>query len=123
MKDTTIKTLDDNEKNAVAALMDLGQDRKTSHVIMFLLGNQNATAKEIEMGTGLAQPEVSVGAMDLIESGWIKVSSINGAKGRPKRMYSISISKEEIIQAWKSVADSKCEAEKKKVEKLRSLLI
>jgi predicted transcriptional regulator len=58
---------------------------------VFLANIQEATSREIERGTDLRQPEVSVATKYMAGLGWIKSREIPSQKGRPNKKYSLAI--------------------------------
>ena len=75
--------------------------RSTAALITYLANASEATSREIEMGTGLRQPEVSLGMRLLRENKWIMEREIKSErKGRPMKVYSLGVSLEEIIKYY-----------------------
>ena len=75
--------------------------RSAAALITYLANVSEATSREIEMGTGLRQPEVSTGVRVLRENKWIMERDVKAErKGRPMRVYSLSASLEEIIKHY-----------------------
>ena len=101
MKQTTVKVLDDRDQEFVEALRGLNMQRSTAALITYLANASEATSREIEMGTGLRQPEVSLGMRLLRENKWIMEREIKSErKGRPMKVYSLGVSLEEIIKYY-----------------------
>ena len=83
------------------ALRGLNVSRSAAALITFLANASEATSREIEMGTGLRQPEVSIGMRVLRENKWIMEREVKSEKkGRPMRVYSLSVSLDEIIKHY-----------------------
>jgi len=101
MKRTTVKVLDDRDREFVEALRGLNVLRSAAALITYLANVSEATSREIEMGTGLRQPEVSTGMRVLRENKWIMERDVKAErKGRPMRVFSLSASLEEIIKHY-----------------------
>jgi predicted transcriptional regulator len=63
-----------------------------------------ATSRDIEKGSGLRQPEVSIAMRTLREKGWIAERDVKGSgKGRPTRLYRLVISIDEIIGYFEEI--------------------
>jgi predicted transcriptional regulator len=60
MKKFEIKQLDDKEEEIVDALISLGLSRYIARTLAYLQDVNEATTSELERGTGLRQPEVSI---------------------------------------------------------------
>lgn len=101
MKRTTVKVLDDRDREFVEALRGLNVLRSAAALITYLANVSEATSREIEMGTGLRQPEVSTGVRVLRENNWVMERDVKAErKGRPMKVYSLSASLEEIIKHY-----------------------
>ena len=101
MRRTTVKVLDDRDQEFVEALRGLNVQRSTAALITYLANASEATSREIEMGTGLRQPEVSLGMRLLRENKWIMEREVKSEKkGRPMRVYSLGVSLDEIIKHY-----------------------
>jgi predicted transcriptional regulator len=68
-------------------------------MITYLMNVDRATSRQIEMGTDLRQPEVSIGAKIMRHNGWIEESELKKeGRGRPIRIYKLKTSIDEIIR-------------------------
>jgi predicted transcriptional regulator len=75
--------------------------RGVAELITYLANVSEATSREIEMGTGLRQPEVSIGMRTLHENKWVLVREVKTEeKGRPKKIYSLSVPLDKIIKHY-----------------------
>ncbi len=98
MKDSTIKALDETDLQMAETLMELGMSRSVARLIAYLANVKDASSKEIEAGTDLRQPEVSIGMRTLRDNCWVKEYErkiLN--RGRPMKIYSLSTSLNNII--------------------------
>ena len=65
---------------------------------MFLLNSKEATSRDIERGTDLRQPEVSLAIKYLAEMGWVNSDEIaSDRKGRPVRNYTLAMRVPDIM--------------------------
>jgi predicted transcriptional regulator len=72
-------------------LMEIGLKRNVSKVLVFLSNAREATSRDIERGTDLRQPEVSIAMRQLKENKWIHTKeSKTESKGRPVKIYSLA---------------------------------
>jgi predicted transcriptional regulator len=91
--------LDDKDLEFINALRSLKVPRWIAVLIAYLVNTKEATSREIESATGLRQSEVSIGMSKLREKNWIIEREIKKeGKGRPKKIYSLSIPIEKIIE-------------------------
>ena len=67
MKDFEIKVLDEEDHIFIETLRDLGASRSVATMMAYLMNVDEASSREIEISTGLRQPEVSL-AMSLMHN-------------------------------------------------------
>jgi len=98
MRDSEIEVLDEESLELVRSLRALGMTRNEAPLIAYLSGVEIATSKEIEAGTGMRQPEVSVGMKMLRSRDWIREEEIKSEKrGRPTKVYALKVALSEIV--------------------------
>jgi predicted transcriptional regulator len=86
-------------------LETLGMKRTVACVITFLKDQNERSSRDIEVATGLRQPEVCIAMQTLIERDWLTEHEIKSeGKGGPLKIYSLRATIDEIINY--------CEAEK-----------
>jgi predicted transcriptional regulator len=99
MMASKVKILDDKDREFAETLQKLGVERNVSAMITYLMNVDKASSREIEIGTDLRQPEVSICAKTLRHNGWLEESDIKrDGKGRPLKMYKLKVSIDEIIK-------------------------
>lgn len=93
------KTLTKKQKELAERLVQTGIKRPTALVLAYTFVEEETRSKEIEVATGLQQPEVSVAMSELRELGWITKRDIKKeGKGRPVHAYKLDIPLKEIIK-------------------------
>ncbi len=103
-------------------LMKVGLKRNVAKVLTYLAGVAEATSREIEIGSDLRQPEVSIAMREIRKLDWIvERDEKNPGKGRPYRIYKLNQSLPEIVQYLESENAKESERVMKQIEKLRSL--
>jgi len=124
MKETTVKLFDDHDMEIVKTMRSLGQDRRTSRMVAFLLNQKEADSREIEVGADLRQPEVSMAAAKLIEAGWVasKVVRNPGDPKRAKKVYRLVISPVEIVEGFKDQTAEEQHTKSVAITKLTGLI-
>jgi predicted transcriptional regulator len=101
IKHSDIRVLDEKDFEFVEALQNLGVSKSVATLITVLASSNEATSREIELGTGLRQPEVSIAMRTLRENNWINEHEVKAeGKGRPKKIYKLSISLDKIIEYY-----------------------
>jgi predicted transcriptional regulator len=105
--------LDEKDLEFVDALRSLNVPRNVAALITYLANTSEATSREIEMGTNLRQPEVSIGMRTLRQNNWVEEHDVKlDGKGRPMKIYKLSVPIEKIIKHYE---------EQKNIEAARSM--
>jgi len=98
MKDSEIKELDEDDHVFIETLKTLGMSRNVAITIVYLMKVNEASAQEIELSTGLRQPEISLAMKLMCNQSWASMRlEKNTGKGRPTNIYSLAIPVGEII--------------------------
>lgn|SRR5574341_782073 len=122
MKKLQIKQLNEKEEEIVDALISLGMSRPVARVLAYLQQVNEAPSTELETGTNLRQPEISIAMKQLKERDWVNErEEKKPGKGRPYKVYSLKIGFNDIIvqlenQQRKAVAEAQ-----EKIERLKEL--
>ncbi|HWQ20145.1 MAG TPA: ArsR family transcriptional regulator [Methanotrichaceae archaeon] len=99
MMEIVIEVLDEEGLKFAAAIRSLGLASNEAAMIAYLLDAEAATSREIEVGTGLRQPEVSIGMKALRSRDWIREREIRSErKGRPMKVYALKATVGEIVR-------------------------
>ena len=116
------KQSDESSEEIVESLKSLGMTRNLATTIAYLSNVKEASSQEIEMNTGLRQPEVSVAMRAMREHSWISVHNkkVTG-KGRPTKIYSLTTPFEKIIKHYEQKIREENEARMRIINKLKSL--
>jgi predicted transcriptional regulator len=86
------------EEEFANLLMNIGLKRNVAKVLVYLANTSEATSRDIERGTDLRQPEVSIAMRTLKENEWIESRESKAeSKGRPVKIYRLSRPIEEIM--------------------------
>jgi predicted transcriptional regulator len=101
MKDYEIKLLDEDDHVFIEMLRNLGMSRNIAATIAYLINVEEASSREIEICTGLRQPEVSLATRLMRNQSWIRVrSEKKPGKGRPIKIYSLAAPVDAIISYY-----------------------
>jgi predicted transcriptional regulator len=91
-------------------------------MITYLANANEATSREIEMGTNLRQPEVSIGMRTLRENNWVEERDVKvGGKGRPMRIYKLGVPIGEIIKYYEDVKNNEATKTMQAIQKLKDI--
>jgi predicted transcriptional regulator len=122
MKASIVKALDDKDLEFAETLQKLGIQQNVAAMITYLMNVNGATSRQIEMGTDLRQPEVSIGAKILRYNGWLEESELKReGKGRPMRVYKLKASIDEIIKHLEEKRIKESDHIMQSIQKLKQL--
>ena len=120
MIEQTIQVFDEKEEEFLNLLISVGIRKTIARVIVFFASTKEATSREIERGTDLRQPEVSVAINYLTNQGWITRGEVpSEGKGRPQKKYRLSVKITEIISSIESQKKSEAKNQLALVKKMR----
>jgi len=93
----------ENDDNFAEILVKTGLKKNYAKVLVYLAKNKNLTSRDIERGTDLRQPEVSIAINHLRKRGWVKISNLlTENKGRPVKLYTLHVSIQDILNEIES---------------------
>ena len=120
MKDYEIKVLDEDDRIFIKNLSSLGMSRNVAATMAFLMNVEEASAREIEISTGLRQPEVSLTMRLMHNQSWVSVrSEKKPGKGRPIKIYSLAAPVDEIISYYENKIYKESQATISAIKKLK----
>jgi predicted transcriptional regulator len=98
MRQETIQYFTEHQEALANRLMKLGTKKNVATVLVFLSNTPETTSREIERGTDMRQPEISMAMKYLIEQGWVLSRDTPSEKmGRPTKLYALAKSLPEIM--------------------------
>ncbi len=122
MKAITVKQLDKKDEEVAGDLFSLGMSRPAAMTLTYLLNADEAMSSEIEKGTGLHQPEVSIAVKQLKESDWIKQrEEKKPGKGRPYNIFSLKIGFNKIVAQLDEQNRKVADEMQSKIERLKDI--
>ncbi|HQF16629.1 MAG: hypothetical protein A4E45_00173 [Methanosaeta sp. PtaB.Bin039] len=122
MRDYTVKVLDERDLEFIETLRSLGVPRNVASLITYLSNMKEVSSREIEMGTGLRQPEVSIGMRTLRDNGWIDEHEVKSSgKGRPMKVYALKVPMAEIITHFEQKKLSESAQAMESIRRLKEL--
>jgi predicted transcriptional regulator len=123
MREGLAEALGDKYHEFADLLHSFGVQRNVAKVITYLAAAGESTSRDIERGSGLRQPEVSIAMRTLRLNNWIReweIKSTEG-KGRPSKVYALSTPIDEIIKSIEEERRKKSVEELESIQKLRDL--
>lgn len=122
MKTLAMKQLDEKDEEIVDTLISLGMSRPIARTLSYLQNSDETTSIDLERGTRLRQPEVSVAMKELKERDWIKErEEKKPGKGRPYKVYSLKMDFKEIIAHFERQKMKELNEMQSKIRRLREL--
>ncbi|HII07767.1 MAG TPA: ArsR family transcriptional regulator [Methanotrichaceae archaeon] len=123
MKESTVKVLDDKDLEFAETLRSLGVQRNVAILITYLANVNEASSRDIEMGSNLRQPEVSIAMRALRENDWVSEKEVRrGGKGRPMKVYSLLTPIDEIIKHFEEEKQQESAQTMESIQKLKELI-
>jgi predicted transcriptional regulator len=122
IRDVTIKVADEKDLEFVQGLQNLGMKRTVACVTTFLKDQNERSSRDIEMATGLRQPEVSIAMQTLRERNWLTEHEIKSSgKGRPLKIYALRATIDEIINYYEAEKSRESARTSEAIQRLKEL--
>ena len=100
MRSKNVLYFTQKEEDLAELLRQTGLKRNVARVLVYLANSPEASSRDIERGTDLRHPEVSIAMGVLLARGWISTREIRTEnKGRPVKKYLLSRPFLEIIDS------------------------
>jgi len=123
MRTENVMYFTEKEEEFANLLIEIGTKRNVAKVLVFLANIPEATSHEIERGTDLRQPEVSIAMWYLMEQGWIKSRESKAeSKGRPVKIYELAKPITEILDSIEKKKEKEANNQLAHIQKLRDCL-
>ena len=114
--------LDEKDLEFIDALRSLNVPRNVAALITYLANTNEATSREIEMGTTLRQPEVSIAMRTMRQNNWVDERDVKAeGKGRPMKVYKLSIPIQEIIRHYEDEKNNEAAKTMQAIQRLKEL--
>jgi predicted transcriptional regulator len=93
-----------------------------ARLITYLKDVENGSARDIEMATGLRQPEVSMAMQPLRGMGWISEHELkNPGKSSPMKIYALGATVEDIIKHYETEKNQESARTVEAIQRLKKL--
>ena len=122
IRNVTINISDEKDLVFVQVLESLGMKRTVASVITYLKDLKERSSRDIEVATGLRQPEVSIAMQNLRERNWLTEHEIKSSgKGRPLKIYALQATIDEIINYYEAEKAQESTQTMVAIQKLKEL--
>ena len=120
MKNSEVRMLDEDDHIFIETLSNLGMLRNVATTMAYLMNVDEASSREIEISTGLRQPEVSLAMKLMCDKSWVNMrSEKKPGKGRPMKIYSLATPVDEIIGYYEDKIYKESQATISAIKKLK----
>jgi predicted transcriptional regulator len=110
----------EKEEEIANLLIEIGTRRNVAKVLVFFANTPEATSRDIERGTDLRQPEVSIAMRHLMDQNWITSHESKAeSKGRPVKIYKLSHPIYEIMDSIEKEKKKEATNQLELIQKLR----
>lgn len=114
--------LDERDLEFIETLGRLNVPKNVATLIIYLANVKEATSREIELGTDLRQPEVSIGVRTLRKNQWVNERDIKAElKGRPMKIYELSMPLEKIIKHFEEEKNRESARTMESIQRLKEM--
>lgn len=117
-----VKLLEERDKQFIEILLGLGVRRQEATLIVWMNGAGDVSSRDIEKGTGIRQSDVSKVLKAMLEIGWVdNLGTSSSAKGRPRKIYSLSASLNDIVSYYEMEKLRETTLAKDSIQRLKEL--
>jgi predicted transcriptional regulator len=122
MKKLSVPVLDEKDNEFVETLVNVGLNRNVAKTLVYLANVDETITRDIERGSNLRQPEVSIVMHELRDHNWVEEHEIKKeCKGRPLKSYKLATSIPDIISMLEERKREEAQVHLENIQKLRSL--
>jgi predicted transcriptional regulator len=122
MKKPAELVLDGNDKAFVETSVNGAINRNIIKALVYLASVDEATGRDIELGTSLSQPEVSIAMGELRDQGWTLEREVKSESGHsPVKCYKLAAGIKDIIRLLEERKCEDAQVHRENIRKLRPL--
>ncbi len=111
------------EEEFASLLVRIGIKRNIAKVLVYLANTHEATSREIERGTDLRQPEVSIAMAAMMNHAWVESRDSRAEnKGRPVKIYRLARPIGEIMDVIEADKRAEATSQLAMIQKLREYI-
>jgi predicted transcriptional regulator len=122
IKDITIRIADEMDFEFIQGLQNLGMNRNVASLVTYLKDVTEGSSRDIEIATGMRQPEVSIAMQTMRAMNWVAEHEVKGdGKGRPMKYYALRSTIDEIIGYYEAKKSQEAAQTMEAIHKLKEL--
>jgi predicted transcriptional regulator len=123
MRSKNVMYFTPREEEFANLLIKVGMKRNVAKVLVFLAHTPEATSRDIERGTDLRQPEVSIAMAALMDQKWVENRESKAEnKGRPVKIYRLSQPIGDIMDSIETEKREEANNQLTMIQKLRDYI-
>jgi predicted transcriptional regulator len=123
LKQKDVYTLDKNDDKAIQYFVRLGMPKNLAKTLMYISQFDECKSADVEKGTNLRQPEVSVAMHELRKRGWAKKQDLKKkGKGRPVHIYKPTTDLSKILESYEQEKLKEIESLKNDISELKNII-
>lgn len=124
MKTRANLALDKEDEEIIRLFTEIGMPKFLSKALMYVSQVDECSSTDVERGTNLRQPEVSLAMQELRRRGWVKKRDLKKkGKGRPVHIYTPTIKLSEIVKTIEQEKMKELEETKNDIAELKNILL
>jgi predicted transcriptional regulator len=124
MKTRVSLALDKEDEEIIRLFTEIGMPKYLSKALMYISQVDECSSTDVERGTNLRQPEVSVAMQELRRRGWVKKREVKTkGKGRPVHIYKSTVELSEIVKTIEQEKLKELEEAKNDITELKNILL
>ena len=124
MKQKNVYKLDSDDGKAIQLFVKLGMPKNLAKTLLYVSQFDECKCVDVEQGTDLCQPEVSVAMQELRRRGWVKKWDLKKkGKGRPVHIYKPTTQLSEILNVFEQEKLTEVESVKNDISILRNIIL
>ena len=122
IKQSAVDVLDEKDLEIIETLRSLKVPKNVATLITYLANINEANSREIEIATGMRQPEARTAMRTLRQNNWATEREVQTErKGLPMRIYKLSTPIETIIKHYENVKNNEAARTRQAIQRLKEL--
>jgi predicted transcriptional regulator len=123
MKQKTVYKLDKDDGRAIQLFVHLGMPKNLAKTLLYISQFDECKCADVEQGTDMRQPEVSIAMQELRRRGWVKKQDLKKkGKGRPVHIYKTTTDLSEILNVFEQEKLKEVENVKNDLSALKNII-
>jgi predicted transcriptional regulator len=123
MKQKNVYKLDKDDGKVIQLFVNLGMQKNLAKTLLYISQFDECKCADVEQGTDMRQPEVSIAMQELRRRGWVKKQDQKQkGKGRPVHIYKTTTGLSEILNVFEQEKLKEVETLKNDFSALKNLI-